>query len=143
MPRSFVLLVIAADPLLAEQIRAFVGGLSLSYECHVVRSSRQAFGFLQRKAPFQEAPRPDLILLVSHLSGNHGPDVLRSIKSNPAFCRIPVIVASGKDCLQDFPKKAEYQTRPLSAEDARILEISLGLLKEIGQFWASPTQLPR
>lgn len=84
MPRSFVLLIIAANSGQAKTIRAFVGGLSLSYDCRFVRSDKQAFDFLQRKAPFEEAPHPDLILLVSRLSGNHGEDVLRSIKFRPS-----------------------------------------------------------
>lgn len=125
MPRSFVFLIIAANSAQAKRIRAYVGTLSMSYDCHFVRTSQQAVDFLQRKAPFENVPPPDLILLVSRLSGNHGQDVLRSIKSNPAFCRIPVIVASGQNDLQDLGKLPEHMTRPVDSDNTRALEISL------------------
>jgi CheY-like chemotaxis protein len=142
MPRSFALLIIAANLAQAKQIRAHVGRLSLSYGCHFVKNSEHALDFLQRKAPFEEAPRPDLILLVSRLSGNHGQHVLRSIKSNPVFCRIPVIVTSGQACLGDFGKMPEHRARPLSADGTCVAEIDLRLLDAIDRFWASSMQLP-
>ncbi len=48
--------------------------------------------------------RPDLILLDIAMPKLNGIEVLRQLKTNPAFKRLPIIVVSGKAAPTDLPK---------------------------------------
>jgi|SRR6185437_8458141 len=133
MSRSLVLLVVSANRAQAKSIHACVGKLSLSYDCHFVSSGRRAIDFLRQTKAFEGPPRPDLILLVSGPSGDRGRDVLRSVKSGPDFCSIPLIVASGQDSLQELGKTPEYQGVTSPPENTFGLGISLGNRSLLGQ----------
>lgn len=52
----------------------------------------EALAFLRRSKPFEDTPRPDLILLDLNLPKKDGLEVLRSLKTNESLRSIPVIV---------------------------------------------------
>jgi CheY-like chemotaxis protein len=59
---------------------------------HVAHDGAEALQYLRRQPPFQNAVRPDLILLDLNLPKVNGREVLSAIKSDPDLLRIPVIV---------------------------------------------------
>jgi len=59
---------------------------------HVARDGEQAMDFLRRRPPFENTPRPDLILLDLNLPRKDGREVLDEIKADPTLRRIPVVV---------------------------------------------------
>lgn len=61
-------------------------------QMHVVRDGAEALQYLRRETPFENAGRPDLILLDLNLPKVNGHEVLKAIKSDPVLLRIPVIV---------------------------------------------------
>jgi len=67
-----------------------------------VKNGVSAMQFLRREAPFEDAPRPRIIMLDLNLPGMDGRDLLKRIKSDAALALIPVIVFSGSDAPKDI-----------------------------------------
>lgn len=68
----------------------------------VVRDGIKAMQFLRQEAPFENAPRPAIIILDLNLPRKDGREVLKEIKSDPALALTPVIIFSGSDAPQDI-----------------------------------------
>jgi len=100
--------------------------VSFPYYLSTVRDGEAALAFLQRQAPYRAAPRPDLILLASHLPKQSGWAVLAWLRTQPFLTRIPVVMltALGQqiDQLRGWESGAdEFLTKP--CEPAKLLEI--------------------
>lgn len=62
---------------------------------YIVRDGQKALDFLQRKGQYENpeaAPKPGLILLDINLPKVNGLEVLREIKEDPNFKRIPIVM---------------------------------------------------
>jgi chemotaxis family two-component system response regulator Rcp1 len=108
---------------------------------HVVRSGEAALLFLRREPPYQQAPRPRLILLDLNLPGLSGLDVLRTVQQDPLLRAIPVVVltVSGapKDILAAYDEGARaFITKP---GDPCAFEL---VVQAIDAFWLETAQLP-
>ncbi len=71
---------------------------------HVVKDGVEAMAFLRGEAPFEEAPRPGLVLLDLNLPRKDGREVLSEIKTDEALKRIPVIVLTTSESEADVVK---------------------------------------
>ncbi len=84
-----------------------------------VRDGVEALAFLRREAPYQEAPRPDLVLLDLNLPKLDGRDVLVSIRADPRLRDLPVVVLtvseSGQERLAARAADA-FMTKPVNFE---------------------------
>ena len=64
-------------------------------DTYVTTDGEATLAFLRREPPFEDVPRPDIVLLDLHMPGRHGFEVLQLIKEDEHLCRIPVVVLSG------------------------------------------------
>src|SRR5712691_4626389 len=62
-----------------------------------VRDGVEALAFLRREAPYEAAPRPDLVLLDLNLPGLDGRDVLLRIREDPHLRGLAVVVLTASD----------------------------------------------
>lgn len=69
-------------------------------QLHTVADGQQALDFVHRRGDYEDAPRPDMVLLDLRLPKVDGEDVLHEIKHHPQLDDVPVIVLSGMD--EDF-----------------------------------------
>jgi CheY-like chemotaxis protein len=97
---------------------------------------------LRRKPPFQDAPLPDLILLDLNLPRVSGREVLKELKADPEFKKIPVVVlttsAADTDILKCYDLGANcYITKPVDFEQFQ------RIIKVIDEFWLTIVKLPR
>ncbi len=67
---------------------------------HTVTDGQRALDFVHRRGDYEDAPRPDMVLLDLRLPKVDGEDVLHEIKHHPQLADVPVIVLSGMD--EDF-----------------------------------------
>jgi CheY-like chemotaxis protein len=79
----------------------------------------QALAILQRVAPYQDAPRPDLILLDVNLPKKNGFEVLSDLKRSESLRTIPVVVFSTSRRQSDISASLalgarDYITKPSS-----------------------------
>ena len=86
------------------------------------RDGEEAIDFLWHKGEYEDAPRPDLILLDLNLPKVDGLDVLAKIKEDEKLRRIPVIVLTISQQEQDMIRAydsgaASYMNKPVDSKD--------------------------
>jgi CheY-like chemotaxis protein len=109
---------------------------------HVVSDGVEAMQFLRREAPYEDVPRPGLVLLDLNLPRKDGREVLADIKNDPDLCDIPVVVlttsAAEEDILRSYKAHANaYVTKPVDFR--RFVEI----VRQIDEFFVTVVSLPR
>jgi len=91
-------------------------------ELSFARDGEEALDFLHRRGEFEDAPRPDLILLDLNLPKITGLEVLAKVKEDDRLRRIPVIVLTISEREEDMVKAydsgaASYMTKPVDSKD--------------------------
>ncbi len=107
----------------------------------VARDGVEALSYLRREDPFQDATRPDLVLLDLNLPRKDGREVLAEIKADPNLRRLPVVVlttsSAEKDVLESYNLYANcYITKPVD------LDQFVGIVSSIEDFWLTIVKLP-
>jgi len=107
----------------------------------VVSDGDEALSYLRREGVYEDAPRPDLILLDLNLPRRDGRQVLEEIKSDPELRQIPVVVLTtsqaDEDILRSYQLHANaYVTKPVD------FERFVGVVKQIDDFFVSVVKLP-
>jgi CheY-like chemotaxis protein len=100
----------------------------------VVRDGLEAMAFLRREPPYEEAARPDVVLLDLNLPRMDGREVLAEIRLDPVLCSTPVVVLTASDDDTDILRNHEhhadaYVTKPLELD--RFVEV----VRCIRTFW--------
>ena len=101
----------------------------------------EALAFLRREGKYENAPKPDLILLDLNLPKKNGREVLADIKTNPHLKCIPVVVLTSsqaeKDIVTTYNLHANcYITKPVDFDQF------IRVVKSIENFWFSVVKLP-
>ena len=108
---------------------------------HWVEDGVEALAFLRRQGKYNNAPRPDLILLDLNLPKKDGREVLAQIKADPQLKLIPVVVlttsAAERDIFKTYELNANcYVTKPID------LDQFISVVKLIETFWLAVVKLP-
>ncbi len=107
----------------------------------VVQDGVEAMEFLQRRGNYENAPRPDIILLDLNLPKKDGRQVLEEIKDDPALKCIPVVILTTSRAEEDIVRTYNlhancYITKPVE------LEQFIAVVKSIEDFWLTIVKLP-
>jgi len=94
----------------------------------------QALNFLHRQGEFDDAPKPDLVLLDLKLPKANGLEVLADIKQDERLRRIPVIVLTNSERDEDMVRAydsgaASYMTKPVDSKDFE------RLIQTVQEYW--------
>lgn len=109
---------------------------------HVVGDGEAAINFLTRKAPYESAPRPDLILLDLNLPKKSGREVLAEIKQIDELKTIPVVVLTTSKAEEDIFRTYELHANCFISKPVD-LEKFIMVVQTIENFWLSVVSLPR
>jgi len=106
-----------------------------------VHNGEEALKFLAREAPYEDAPRPDLILLDLNLPRVDGREVLAWVKAHPTLHRVPVVVLTTSEAEEDVLRSYDlhanaYVTKPVDFD--RFLDV----VRQIDEFFISIVKLP-
>lgn len=108
---------------------------------HHVSDGVEAMQFLHQQGKYEQAPRPDLILLDLNLPRMDGREVLAVVKNDESLKRIPVVIlttsSSDADIFKSYNLHANcYITKPLG------LDQFIQVVKSIEDFWLTIVKLP-
>jgi CheY-like chemotaxis protein len=113
----------------------------LNNRLDVVSDGSEALAYLRREHPYEDAPRPDLILLDLNLPRRDGREVLAEVKADETLRHIPVIVLTtsraDEDVLRSYQLHANaYVTKPVDFDGF------IEAIKQIDHFFVSVVRLP-
>src|SRR5688572_7963298 len=94
----------------------------LHINLHVVDNGEKALAFLHRSPPYEDAPRPGLIILDLNLPRVNGMEVLREIKSNEELQTIPTVILTTSRAEEDVVRSYKlgancYVSKPLNLDE--------------------------
>ncbi len=110
-------------------------------ELSTVQDGAEAIDFLRRRGRHAHAPRPDVIFLDLNLPKKNGIEVLREIKTDPEFGRIPVVVLTSSRAEQDIVRSYNLQANCFVTKPVE-LDAFLEMVKSIEVFWMTVVSLP-
>lgn len=101
---------------------------------HVVHDGEEAMAFLHRQGPFEDCPRPSMILLDLNLPRKGGHEVLGEIKASRELRQIPVFILSTSTGWDDINNAYDlhancYIPKPVDLD--RLVEMS----QRLQAFW--------
>ena len=108
---------------------------------HVVQDGVSAMAFIRQAAPYQQAPRPDLILLDLNLPKKDGREVLREIKADPITRLIPVVVLTTSDDEEDVLRSYDLHANAYLVKPIDVLRF-IKMIQSLESFWLSVVKLP-
>ena len=135
------ILLVEDNPGDADLAREALEGGKLNNKLFVVGDGEAAMDFLHQTGRYEDAPRPDLILLDLNLPRKDGREVLADIKAHEKLKRIPVVILttsqSEEDVLKSYNLHANcYITKPID------LNQFIKVVRSIEDFWLSIVVLP-
>ena len=114
---------------------------SIRSRLHHAADGAEALAFLRRQEPYQDAPRPDLILLDLNMPRVDGRQVLTEIKADDDLRTIPTIVLTTSSSLSDISASYTahanaFVTKPINLDEFDRIVI------EIRNFYGHTAALP-
>lgn len=108
---------------------------------HIAKDGEEALAYLNNHQGFENAVKPDLILLDLNLPKIDGREVLDNIKSDEHLCHIPVVVLTSSESEQDILETYElhansYVVKPIN------LDQFVSVINAIENFWFTVVTLP-
>lgn len=76
-------------------VRDAIANCKISNRIYEVANGREALDFVFQRGNYANAPRPGLIYLDIEMPGLSGQDVLKTIKTAPTHCDIPIVMMTG------------------------------------------------
>jgi two-component system, chemotaxis family, response regulator Rcp1 len=101
----------------------------------------EAIAYLRKEGEYENAVRPDLILLDLNLPRKDGREVLEEIKADPSLRHIPVVVLTSSQAEEDIVRAYDlhancYVTKPVD------LDQFIRVVESIEDFWFTIVKLP-
>lgn len=108
---------------------------------NAVADGVEAMAFLRNEGVYEDAARPDLIILDLNIPKKDGREVLAEIKEDPKLRSIPVVVLSISDNEHDILKSYDlhancYITKPVD------LKRFMTIVESVEDFWLTVVKLP-
>ena len=139
--RTIDILMVEDDPGDVRLTREALKGSKLLHSLNVVEDGVAALDYLRRNAPYQDAVRPDLVLLDLNLPRKDGREVLAAMKQDDALRAIPVVILTTsqaeEDVLRAYNLNANcYVTKPVDFDQF------MRIVRTIEDFWLNVVTLP-
>ncbi len=134
MHSTIEILLVEDNPMDVDLTRETLAYAKIRNRLHVVNDGEKALAFLRREEPYQDAVRPDVVLLDLNLPRKDGREVLATIKADPELRTIPVVVLTSSSAETDVVRSYNlgancYVTKPVD------LEQFASVVRTIEDFW--------
>lgn len=123
-------------------MRDILGSCKRGYHISSVGDGEQAISFLHRRGKYSDAPAPDLVILDLNLPRKDGRTVLKEIKSDSLFWKIPIVVFTTSQASSDITSSYElgancYLRKPGNLDEYR------AVVRSMADFWLGFVTLPQ
>ncbi len=113
----------------------------VSNRLSVVVDGVEAMAFLRKEPPYQDAPRPDLILMDLNMPRKDGRETLAELRKDPFLHNIPVVILTTSESKRDVTESYQlnancYITKPVEFEKF------ISIIRSIEDFWFTIVKLP-
>lgn len=112
----------------------------IEHQLHIIDNVESALKFINQEAPYQLAPRPDLIFLDIHLPKMDGYELLINVKNNLKFKTIPIIILTSSQQQQDILKSYNLKANCYLHKPYQLSEL-INLVRVSINFWLNCSQL--
>ena len=134
-------LLVEDDPGDVELTREVLAMTKVRLNLSVVDDGVETLRFLRNEGEYQNAPRPDLILLDLNMPKKDGRETLEEIKATPSLKHIPVVILTTSNADEDIVKSYAsgascYITKPVG------LDQFTKVVKAVEGFWLSVVKYP-
>ena len=123
-------------------MREILSGCKQHYHVSSVTQGDEAISFLHRKVPYSEAPCPDLVVLDLNLPGKDGRAVLKELKSDPRFSKIPIVVFTTSQSSSDIATSYEPGANCYLRKPGNLTEYR-AVVQSMADFWLGFATLPQ
>jgi CheY-like chemotaxis protein len=138
---SIDILIVEDNPGDARLIKEVLNDNKVYNSLYIVNDGVEALNFLHNQGEYQNAPRPDIIILDLNLPKRDGREVLAEIKADEELRHIPVVIMTISQAEEDILKTYKlhancYITKPIDLNEF------IRVVKSIEDFWFSIVKLP-
>ena len=139
--RTIDILMVEDDPGDVRLTREALKGSKVLHSLNVVEDGVAALDYLRKAPPWQDAVRPDIVLLDLNLPRKDGREVLAAMKEDAALRMIPVVILTTsqaeEDVLRAYNLNANcYVTKPVDFDQF------MRIVRTIEDFWLNVVTLP-
>jgi CheY-like chemotaxis protein len=140
-PKRIDILLVEDDTGDVELTKEGLQAAKMLVNLHVVDDGEKAIRFLKREPPYNEAPRPDIILLDLNMPRKNGKETLQEIKADGALRTIPVVILTTSEAEADIVRCYDlgancYITKPIGfAAFTKVVSM-------IEEFWFTIVKMP-
>jgi CheY-like chemotaxis protein len=138
----FEILLVEDDPGDVLMTKEALEESKLLHTLRVLDNGEDAVRYLQREPPYEDAPRPDLVLLDLNLPRLDGREVLSIVKADRSLRQIPCVVLTTSDAEDDVSRSYDlhanaYVTKPVD------FNAFTEVVRQIDDFFFTIVRLPQ
>lgn len=111
------------------------------HRLYSARDGLEALRFLRREAPYQDMPRPDVILMDLNMPRMGGLEVLDVLKVDEDLRSIPVIVLTTSRAENDIWRSYDLHANAYIPKPVSVSEF-VDVIRSLGNFWFTKAALP-
>ena len=139
--RLLDLLLVEDSPTDVELTEEALATADIETRLHVASDGEAALAFLRHQPPYENARRPDLVLLDLNMPRKDGREVLREMKQDERLRSIPVLVLTTSGAQEDI---AEAYARGANAYIRKPVHFDdfVTTMRAVAGFWMSVATLP-
>jgi CheY-like chemotaxis protein len=108
----------------------------------VMTNGEQALAYVRKEGEYQDAARPDLVLLDLNLPRVNGREVLAAMKNDPALAPIPVVVLTTSQAEEDVLSSYQLHANAFVSKPVDFTQF-VDVVREIDDFFLTVVRLPR
>ena len=141
MQEKIRILLVEDNPADADLTSEKLEQSKILHELFIAKDGVEAMSFLRREAPYQDVPRPDLVLLDLNLPKKDGREVLAEMKEDQKLRKIPVVVLTSSQAEEDVIKSYELHANAYVSKPVDLAGFGK-IVKGIENFWFSVVRFP-
>ena len=135
-------LLVEDNPADAHLIQEIFDGFQVKNHITIAQDGAEATDYLNKKGRFKDRDCPSIIILDLNLPKKDGRKVLKEIKQNETFRRIPVVVLTTSNSEEDVMNSYYNYANAFLSKPADFDEF-VSLIESFENFWFKWTTLPK